>query len=529
MQLQARLLTAAVLAALSASAVAANNANTPAAQRAQGLIDSHRAAMQRADADAFVVKNVVVDRDGTEHVRFDRTYRGLAVIGGDTVVHSRNGQFKSASLTLKTAGRPDVVPQISAQQAIIEAGAEFGTGFQGVPTASLVVYARGAQPVLAYEVRMNGVKADKTPTEMRYFVDARNGKILDGWDLVETAAAVGTGNTLTLGTVSLDTNSITGGYELKDTTRGNGYTLDNHNAATTSTTGTQYVDADNAWGNGSNSDRATAAADAHYGVSATWDYYKNTFGRNGIKNDGVGAKSLVHVGSNWVNASWSDACFCMRYGDGDGVSYRPLVALDVAGHEMTHGVTAAVNGLAYSADAGGLNEASSDIMGTMVEWSVNNTNDPGDWLIGEEIYISNPNGTKALRQMFKQDIDGSSYSCYPSRGFSRRVDPHLSSGVANRFAYLLSEGAVVPAGFGAGTTYNLTASSLVCNGDTTIAGIGRAKTAAIWYRAMDLYFTSSSTYPQARAATLQAAADLYGTGSVEYNTVARAWSAAAVN
>jgi Zn-dependent metalloprotease len=62
------------------------------------------------------------------------------------------------------------------------------------------------------------------------------------------------------------------------------------------------------------------------------------------------------------------------------------------------------------------------------------------------------------------------------------------------------------------------------HGDTAIAGLGRAKTAAIWYRAMDLYFTSSTTYPQARAATLQAAADLYGSTSVEYQTVARAWS-----
>ena len=529
--MQFRLLSTAVLAALTVSAPAfAAKSDSPAALRAQGLIAGNgAAAVQRADADSFTVKNVVVDRDGTEHVRFDRSYRGLPVIGGDVVVHSKNGQMKSATLTLKTKGRPEVVPQISADQAIVEAGAEFGPGFHGVPTASLVVYARGAQPVLAYEVRMNGVKADQTPTEMRYFVDAKNGNVLDGWDTVETAAAVGTGNTLTLGTVTLDTNSIAGGYELEDTTRGNGYTLDNHNGSTTSTTGTQYVDADNVWGNGSNADRATAAADAHYGVSATWDYYKNTFGRSGIKNDGVGAKSLVHVGTNWVNASWSDGCFCMRYGDGDGVTYRPLVALDVAGHEMTHGVTAAVNGLAYSADAGGLNEASSDIMGTMVEFSINNANDPGDWLIGEEIYISNPNGTKALRQMFKQNLDGGSYVCYPKRGFTRRDDPHYTSGVANRFAYLLSEGAVVPAGFGAGTSYNLTPASLVCNGDTTIVGIGRAKTAAIWYRAMDLYFTSSSTYPQARAATLQAAADLYGTGSVEYNTVARAWSAAAVN
>ena len=521
-----RVLCVAILAALvSGTALAAGH--NPAADRALGLIAANPAAAHRADADGFAVKNIVVDKDGTEHVRFERTYRGMPVVGGDLVLHSRNGQLKGVSQTLGTRVRPGVTPMISADQAIVEAGAEFGRGFHGMPTASLVVYARGAKPVLAYEVRMNGTKADQTPTEMRYFVDALNGKVLDGWDTVETVA--GTGNSLTLGQVTIETTLSGGSYQLTDGLRGGGYTWDNHNAATTSTTGTVYTDADNVWGNGSNSDRATAAVDAHYGVAATWDFYKNTFGRNGIKNDGKGAKSLVHVGSNWVNASWSDACFCMRYGDGDGVTYRPLVALDVAGHEMTHGVTSAVNGLAYSADAGGLNEASSDIMGTMVEWSVANANDPGDWLIGEEIYISNPNGTKALRQMFKQNLDGASFVCYPSRGFSRRNDPHYTSGVANRFAYLLSEGAVVPAGFGAGTSYNLTPSSLVCNGDTGITGIGRAKTAAIWYRAMDVYFTSSTTYPQARTATLNAAKDLYGLNSAEYNAVARAWSATNVN
>ena len=107
-----------------------------------------------------------------------------------------------------------------------------------------------------------------------------------------------------------------------------------------------------------------------------------------------------------------------------------------------------------------------------------------------------------------------------------RTTPRAS---ANHFFYLLAEGALVPAGFGAGTTYNLTPASLVCNGNTALAGIGRAKAGAIWYRALDLYFTSSTTYPQARAATLQAAADLYGSGSAEYNAVAAAWSAVSVN
>jgi Zn-dependent metalloprotease len=132
--------------------------------------------------------------------------------------------------------------------------------------------------------------------------------------------------------------------------------------------------------------------------------------------------------------------------------------------------------------------------------------------------------------MFDQASDGRSVNCYPAGGFaaadtakSGKYDPHLTSGASNRFAYLLAEGAVAPAGV------SCAASQLVCNGDTGIVGIGRAKLRAIWYRALTTYFVSSTDYPGARAGTLQAAADLYGAGSAEYQTVARVWSAVKVN
>ena len=105
---------------------------------------------------------------------------------------------------------------------------------------------------------------------------------------------------------------------------------------------------------------------------------------------------------------------------------------------------------------------------------------------------------------------------------------HYSSGVANHFYYLLAEGAVVPAGFGAGTWANLSPSSLVCNGNTSLTGIGRTAAAKIWYRALTVYMTSSTNYAAARAATLSAATDLYGAGSSQYNAVAAAWTAVSV-
>ena len=174
-----------------------------------------------------------------------------------------------------------------------------------------------------------------------------------------------------------------------------------------------FTDADNVWGNGSTTNRQSAGVDAHFGIATTWDYYKTTFGRNGIANDGKGARSFVHDGA-YVNASWNDSCFCMRYGDGDATTY-PLVALDVAGHEMSHGVTSRSANLTYRGESGGLNEATSDIFGTMVEFFANNANDTGDYLIGEEIYRSYNPATQPIRHMDKPSMDGGSQDCWTTR------------------------------------------------------------------------------------------------------------------
>jgi Zn-dependent metalloprotease len=533
MHLQARVLSVAVLAGLASFAMPAfaGKADSPAALRAQDLLVANGAAVQRNAGDGFAVRDVIVDRNGSEHVRFDRTYRGLPVIGGDVVVHSRNGQFRSASKTLKTRERPNLQPGVSVDNAVLAAGTDFGGKLEDIGSKGLVIYARGAKPVLAYEIRVRGV-AQGGEADMRYFVDAKSGKVLDKWNIIHTAAANGVGNTLFLGDVTMTTNSITGGYQLVDPTRGGGNTRDGlgkvidnvYNSAAIMT------DADNNWGNNAESQVASEASDAHYGVGLTWDFYKTIFGRNGIYNDGVGVKSVVNVTfrsqgpATGGNAAWYGAPYkFMAYGLGTS-SWFPVVSVDVAGHEMTHGVTEATAGLAYSNDAGGLNEASSDIMGTMVEFFANNAADTPDYMIGEKIYRSNPTGKTALRYMFRPgDADGGrSYNCYPAGGLTG-VDPHYSSGPGNHFFYLLAEGAVNPTGF------SYTPSQLVCNGDTGVTGIGRDAAQRIYYRALTVYFTSNETYPQARAHTLQAATDLYGAGSAQYNAVARAWSAVGVN
>jgi Zn-dependent metalloprotease len=373
----------------------ASGFNQPAAiQAEQALTAQTAAALGLANGEVLKVRDVVKDADGTEYVRYDRTYNGLPVVGGDLIV-KRNGATVGQVTYNRGAKSVGVAtkPTLSQSAALTKAAklAKFkATGNKG----SLVVFVTPTKPVLAYEVVTTGVKPDQTPSVLHSFIDAKTGALLDQDDEVKT----GTGNSMYSGTVSIGTS---GSYSMSDPSRGGNYTTDLNGA--TSGTGTTFTDPDDTWGNGATSNRQTAGVDAHYGSQLTWDYYKNVHGRNGIFNNGQGARSRVHYGNAYVNAFWDGTQ--MTYGDGAG-NARPLTSIDVAGHEMSHGVTEATANLNYSGDAGGLNESTSDIFGTAVEFAANNTSDPGDYLIGEKINI-NGNGTP-LRYMDKPSKDGRS-------------------------------------------------------------------------------------------------------------------------
>ncbi|QKW21590.1 M4 family metallopeptidase [Kitasatospora sp. NA04385] len=497
-------------------------AQAPAAAKALGL----------GAQEKLVVKDAVVDADGTRHFRYERTYNGLPVLGGDLVVHqAANGKVKSTDKAVSGSLAPaSLSPKLSAGQAAAKAtGAVQATvgitadadeaaltsvsGASG--DAQLVVWAADGAPRLAYRTTVEGVRADGTPSHQVLVTDADSGALLSSHEQVQTSNATGTGNGVFVGNVSLTTTLSGSTYTLKDATRGGQYTTTL--AGKTSGKGTVYSKTSNTWGSGAASNGESAAVDAQYGAAVTWDFYKNTFGRSGIRNDGVGAYSRVHYGSNYVNAFWDDSCFCMTYGDGSGNTH-PLTELDVSGHEMSHGVTSNTAGLNYSGESGGLNEATSDIFGTLVEFYANLPKDNPDYLIGELINI-NGNGTP-LRYMDKPSKDGASADYWSSTVGNK--DVHYSSGVANHFFYLLAEGS------GAKTINGVSYNSPTYNG-AAVTGIGRAKAAQVWYRALTVYMTSTTNYKAARTATLNAAKDLYGSGSTEYNAVAAAWTAVNVN
>ncbi|MFF1702646.1 M4 family metallopeptidase [Streptomyces sp. NPDC058252] len=528
--------TAATLlaAALSPTADAADRpTRTTAIKNAASALLDHAASLGLTSAQDTTVRDVVVDKDGTQHVRYDRKYHQLPVLGGDFVVHlTPDGTYRSANrATKRSISLSSVTPELSAPKAADLAvnalrAANLGETLKQVTAKpQLVVDAQHGTPRLAW--RTDAVARDSlgNPVARTVLTDARTGAQIDAWDSIETAT--GDGKSLYSGTVPLETTLSGSTYQLKDATRGNTYTGDAANKTDLCVLGicvsrapaTVFTDTDNHWGTGTTADRSSAAVDAQYGTNETWDYYKNVHGRNGIAGDGKGSYNRVHYGSNYNNAFWDDSCFCMTYGDGDGTTFGPLVALDVAGHEMSHGVTSKTAALTYSGESGGLNEATSDIFGTLVEWYANSPSDLGDYLIGEKI-VRSGFGKTALRYMDKPSKDGNSADCWSSS--VGNLDVHYSSGVANHFAYLLAEGS------GAKTLNGVSYNSPTCNG-STVTGIGRDKLGKIWYRALTVYMTSSTNYAAARTATLNAAKDLYGAGSTEYNAVAAAWSAVSVS
>ncbi|MEU6619780.1 M4 family metallopeptidase [Streptomyces litmocidini] len=518
------------------TAAAGNSAARPGAGFQAMTADARDEAIRTADRNAaataralglgpderLVAKDVLIDADGARHVRYDRTYRGLSVIGGDLVVHlTEDGTITGSDLAHRGAIRiADTTPKLTAADAsavaVKHAKHVKNAKTKGSDGSTLMVYAVGKVPVLAYRSTVTGAGETGPASRQAVIVDATSGAPLDQYELHQNIT--GTGNGVTVGQVSIETTQSGSGYTLTDAAHGGTIVYDSYNSPQSNPkqNARTFSKTTNSWGNGTTSSRESAAVDASYGLAKTWDYYKNTFNRSGIRNDGRGAPAYVHMDNNVLNAFYDDDCFCMFFGDGSSQNGNtPVTALDVAGHEMSHGVTAATAGLNYSGESGGLNEATSDIFGTMVEFYADNTGDPGDYYIGEKLNMSGG----YMRRMDNPSADGNSLSCWTSGAGS--VDVHYSSGIGNHFFYLAAEGT------GAKTIGGRSHNGTTCNNDT-FTGIGKDKAAAVWYRALSTYMTSTTNYSGARTATLQAAADLYGANSQERYLVSKAWAAVGV-
>lgn len=196
-------------------------------------------------------------------------------------------------------------------------------------------------------------------------------------------------------------------------------------------------------GQGASSD--VAVDEAYDGLGATFDLYFDVYGRNSIDDNGMDLIATVHYGNNYNNAFWNGAQ--MVFGDGDGTIFnRFTIAIDVEGHELTHGVTGATAGLVYHDQPGALNESISDVFGSLVKQrSLGQTAAQADWLIGAGLLATGINGV-ALRSMkapgtayddplIGKDPQPDHMSHYVNTS-SDNGGVHINSGIPNKAFYL---------------------------------------------------------------------------------------------
>lgn len=487
-------------------------------QAADAAQDTAR-SLNLGPREKLIPKDVIKDADGTIHTRYERTYAGLPVLGGDLVGHQRPGArtvtyASKTKLTLSTTTA--TVPAATAKKSALSKATAKGTHKAGVHTAPRqVVWMMGDRPKLAWETVVTGVQQDGSPSERHVVTDAASGTTLENSEHVESAQ----GNSLYSGQVTIgSTLQDDGTYALIDPAHGNHRTLD----SSVDSNGILFTSNNDVWGDGTAASPQTAAVDAAYGAQTTWDFYHDRFGRNGIADDGRGSTSRVHYesvkGVPLANANWQDGCFCMSYGDGaDG--QHPVTSLDIAAHEMTHGVTSSTAGLGNSGESPGLNEAISDMMAAAVEFYADSPNDVPDYTMAE---LDDLHGDgKPIRYMDLPSKAGISSVGYAPLDYwtpeAKWDEPHMVAGVGDHFFYLLAEGS------GQKTINGVDYYSPTYDG-LPMAGIGLSDAADVVYRALTVYMTSTTDYAGARTATLQAATDLYGSDSGAYEAVANAWA-----
>lgn len=254
-----------------------------------------------------------------------------------------------------------------------------------------------------------------------------------------------------------------------------------------------------------------AVNEAYDGSGWTYDLYKDIYGRNSIDNNGLRLDSTVHYQNNYDNAFWDGKQ--MVYGDGDGQLFnRFTIAIDVMGHELTHGVTQYEASLNYSQQPGALNESMSDVFGSLVkQYSLKQTAADADWLIGAGLLAAGVNGV-ALRSMkapgtaYNDPVLGKDPQPAHMNNYVNTTSDnggvHINSGITNHAFYVVA---------------------------TQIGGYAWEKAGQIWYVTLRDKLTATSNFQDCANLTYQTAGDLYGAGSLEQQAVQAGWSAVGID
>jgi len=251
--------------------------------------------------------------------------------------------------------------------------------------------------------------------------------------------------------------------------------------------------------------------EAYDGSGLTYDLYSNVYERNSIDGNGMRLDSNVHYRRGYDNAFWDGEQ--MVYGDGDEdmppeerLFNRFTIALDVIGHELTHGVTQFEAKLQYFQQPGALNESMSDVFGSLVkQYKLQQLANEADWIIGAGLLTENVNGVgirsmKAPGTAYDDPVLGKDPQPGHMRDYVNTLSDnggvHINSGIPNRAFYITA---------------------------VELGGFAWEKAGQIWYVTLRDKLTASSRFQDCANLTYQTAGELFGTGSLEHQAVKKGW------
>ena len=482
------------------------------------------------------------DDQGQTHLKFNQTYRGVEILGAELITHAERSVINYVNGNWhKSPNNINTIPSISKEVSIAKLGLKdeqdpnnldnFGLYSQMKPVSKLVLLPQNDTYLLIYHITAYPDFLHK----WEYHVDAHTGETIHKYmnscklhnhkldnsefkkDLTnhqEECIKSGTETALAPNMKPMaDGHVVMQGRDLFGITRtinsyektGIRYMIDANRdmfRATASLpnnpTGAIWtIDAGNrkpvnqrysynhistsaaSWDNPS-------AISAHYNGSKSYDYFKNTFGRNSIDGRGGTVISFINVadddGASMGNAFWNGQG--LYYGNGDSGFFPLARALDVAGHEMAHGVIQNTANLNYENESGALNESFADVFGSLI--------DRDDWKIGEDVVRTSVFPSGALRDL--EDPNNKAPRDNYNKGYQPKVYSNRYRGTENNGGVHINSG--IP-----NYAYFLFASN---------PQVGKDRAERVYFRALSTYLTRSSRFVDCRAAIIKSSQDLYG-------------------
>ncbi len=498
------------------------------------------------------------DRVGGIHYFYQQYSNGIEVEGAQVILHEKNGIARSLNgVWIKNLSvnaipfydentvRRAAINAVSAEKYMWEDSVSEALIKKLRNDSTATYFPSGKLMLVSFPFSNNPqnfhlvykfiICANKPYSEDAVYVDANGDSVIKLITLIETVDATVSASTKYNSNQDITTDGIdiydtdimspTFGdylyteYHLRESTR-NVETLNMTSAGSDYTLASEFLDDETTLSFTLSSD--PVAYNAHWGSEKTYDYYDSQHSRNSYDNAGGKLWNYVHTDlislgfSDNNNAFWSGTNHTMTYGDGDGTSFTEVVALDVVGHEITHGVEqSAMTGFDYSnPESGALSESFSDMFGIAIaKYTLGSSR---DWIIGEDITpgfdglrdMSNPQSVSVISPGADTYL-GTNWVASSSDDYGS----HTNCGVGNFWFYLLSEG-------GNGTNDN---SDNYC-----VESIGMEVAARIAYETLTTQLTSTSNYASARSGSIAAAQSLYGVGSNQEIQVTNAWYAVGV-